>query len=55
MTEASGGLIGIGIVQMSLPSGAFIVRVDPDLKVNINNLLEQADVVYLEDIPPCKS
>jgi hypothetical protein len=45
----------IGIVQMSLPSGAFIVRVDPDLKVNINNLLEQADVVYLEDIPPCKS
>jgi len=29
--------------------------VDPDLKVNINNLLEQADVVYLEDIPPCKS
>jgi len=45
----------IGLVQMNLPSGAFIVRVDPDIDTEISPLLERADVIYLEDIPPCKS
>ena len=45
----------IGLVQMNLPSGAFIVRVDPDIDTEISPLLERADVVYLEDMPPCKS
>jgi len=44
----------IGLVQMDAPSGAFIVRVDPYLNVDISSLLERTDVVYLEDIPPCK-
>ena len=44
----------IGLVQMDKPSGAFIVRLDPYLSADISTLLEQADVVYLEDIPPCK-
>ena len=45
----------IGLVQMHPPSGAFIARVDPYLNEDITSLLEHADVVYLEDIPPCKS
>jgi hypothetical protein len=45
----------IGLVQMHPPSGAFIARVDPYLNADISYLLEHADVVYLEDIPPCKS
>jgi hypothetical protein len=45
----------IGLVQMNLPSGAFIVRVDPNIDTEISPLLERADVIYLEDIPPCKS
>jgi hypothetical protein len=45
----------IGLVQMDLPSGAFIAKVDPYLNADISYLLERADVVYLEDIPPCKS
>ncbi|WP_052567876.1 hypothetical protein [Candidatus Korarchaeum cryptofilum] len=45
----------IGLVQMHPPSGAFIARVDPYLNEDISYLLERADVVYLEDIPPCKS
>jgi len=45
----------IGLVQMYPPSGAFIARVDPYLNEDISYLLERADVVYLEDIPPCKS
>ncbi|MCC6028798.1 MAG: hypothetical protein LM591_01460 [Candidatus Korarchaeum sp.] len=45
----------IGLVQMYPPSGAFIAKVDPYLNADISYLLERADVVYLEDIPPCKS
>jgi hypothetical protein len=45
----------IGLVQMHPPSGAFIARVDPYLNADISYLLEHADAVYLEDIPPCKS
>ena len=45
----------IGLVQMYPPSGAFIAKVDPYLNEDISYLLERADVVYLEDIPPCKS
>jgi hypothetical protein len=45
----------IGLVQMDLPSGAFIAKVDPYLNEDISYLLERADVIYLEDIPPCKS
>jgi hypothetical protein len=45
----------IGLVQMYPPSGAFIARVDPYLNEDISYLLEHADVIYLEDIPPCKS